>query len=236
MKHIAIIAALALLVVGCAPCIEGVGEITSERRVQTPFTGIEVGGNINLVIEQTSANSNPYIVVHAQENILPSVKAEIKGDVLHVETEGCVTTSEPIKVVVVTPQLTSIEYSGSGEVLCYMMFATPEMRIEQSGTGEITFRLMSQKTDIVHSGSGRILLNGATNELNIECTGSGKLELDTFRAENVSIEHSGSGDVSVQSHSSLDVQLSGSGNVLYRGEPQNLQQENTGSGNIRRAS
>lgn len=236
MKQIAFASLVALLMMGCAPCVEGTGEITSERRVQTAFTGIEVGGNINVVIEQTAPTSNGYIVVHAQENIIPLVKAEIKGDILHVETEGCLNTTEPIKVVVVAPVLTSIDYSGSGQVLCYMMFATPEMRIKQSGSGEIVFRMASQKTEIEHSGSGKLLLNGGTNELNIVSSGSGRLELDAFRAENVTVEHSGSGDVSFQSHSSLEVQLSGSGNVLYRGEPQNLQQENTGSGTIRRVS
>lgn len=236
MKRVLFALAIALFASGCTPCVEGIGDVTSERRVQTPFTGIEVDGNFNVVVEQTSANSNAYIVVHAQENVIPLVKAEVKGDVLHIGTDGCVTVSEPLKVVVVTPELTSIDYSGSGNVNCYMIFNTPEMNIQLSGSGELTFRLLTERTVIKNSGSGNVLLSGGTNALEVESSGSGDIKLDGLRAEDVVVKQSGSGDVSIQVGSSLDVQLSGSGNVLYRGDPQNLQQKNTGSGNIRRLS
>ena len=236
MKNVILFLSVISVLASCAPCVEGMGEVTDERRLQSAFSKLVISGDFDVTVETTSANTTPYVVVQAQENIIPHIVTELNGDQMTFSLDGCIQSSQPVKIVVVNAGLQEIENTGSGKLLSYMPYAAPTMKFINTGSGDLAFKVYSEELNIVNSGSGNIIIQGVTRDLTIDNRGSGEVKTDMVKTENAVVDSRGSGDVWLHAASSLQIQLSGSGNVLYRGEPQNLQQENTGSGNIRRAS
>lgn len=236
MKNVILFLGIFSVLTSCAPCVEGVGDITDERRIQTAFSKLVISGDFDVTVETSSANSTPYVVVQAQENVIPRILTELKGDQMTFSIDGCVQLSQPVKIVVVNAGLQDIENTGSGKLLCYMPYPARKMKFSNTGSGDLAFKVYSEELSIVNSGSGNVIIQGVTRDLSIDNRGSGEVKTDMVKTENAVVDSRGSGDVWLHAASSLEIKLSGTGNVLYRGEPQNLQQENTGSGNIRRAS
>jgi hypothetical protein len=236
MKNVILFLSIFSMLASCAPCVEGMGDVTDERRLQTAFSKLVISGDFDVTVETTSPNTTPYVVVQAQENVIPHIVTELKGDQMTFSVDGCIQSSQPIKIVVVNAGLQEIEKSGSGKLLSYMPYLATKMKFSNTGSGDLVFKVYSEELSVVNSGSGNIIIQGVTRDLSIDNRGSGEVKTDMVKTENAVVDSRGSGDVWLHAASSLDIQLSGSGNVLYRGEPQNLQQKNTGSGNIRRAS
>ena len=93
------------------------------------------------------------------------------------------------------------------------------MNIFLSGSGELDFAIDTDDLDVELTGSGDIYLEGDIRTLNADVSGSGWLrafELITDLAD-IRIEGSGSAEVTVLTD--LDVFISGSGDVLYKGSP-----------------
>lgn len=220
----------------CEDCIEGIGDVTNERRLQVAFTEVVISDDFDINLEGATEGTTPLIAINAQENIIPYVSSKVNNGQLTLALDGCVKTSEPILITITAPYLERIENKANGNITSYFPYPTNQLELVNSGSGDVVFKVYTNELKLVNSGSGSLTFQGATRDLLIDQSGSGEIKLDLLSAEHATVESSGSGDVWLKAKSSLEVQLSGSGNVLYRGDPQNLQQENTGSGNIRRAS
>ena len=88
--------------------------------------------------------------------------------------------------------------------------------------------------DLAISGSGNI---EALSEFDIESesvdlSGSGKLKLFKVIGQDCNVALSGSGNVEVNVQNELVVDLSGSGNVYYKGVPNSIQSDISGSGSV----
>jgi hypothetical protein len=126
-----------------------------------------------------------------------------------------------------------VKLSGSGRIDFGDMYAE-ELVLRHTSSGNIDgFLIGAENADITLSGSGRITLAGDVYDLNTAHTASGRMDMLDLATMNVRAHSSGSGDTYVNVSGLLEVTLTGSGSLLYIGEPTELNLRTTGSGSVR---
>jgi hypothetical protein len=129
------------------------------------------------------------------------------------------------------PELREVTTSGSGGV-AVIGSALPIDEIRVSGSGDV--EVGSIASDYLHaslSGSGRVTLDGTVDMAELEVSGSGGVfarELTTIDAD-VSI--SGSGDIELTATGHVTGHLSGSGKLTLWGDP-TVDVDTSGSGDV----
>ena len=199
-----------LLVLTACSVVNGSGQVATETRPVSGFTGIDLAGSGEVTIQQGEAES---LTIEADDNVLPKLTSEVADSILTLDTKPGTTVRprSPIRYRVTVKDLTSLGLSGSGIVTAQGM------------------KIRTLRTDI--SGSGRVNLSGSADQQDIELSGSGLYEAAELPSQTVSAEVSGSGQVFVTVSGDLKVDISGSGNVTYSGEPR-VDSSVSGSGKV----
>ena len=192
--------------------IVGSGVQKTAKRACAAFDSIDVSGSVdvNIVCQKQQA-----VTIAADSNIIPLVRTEVRDRTLYIEPIGSYSTSNPIKITVAAPSIDQITSSGSSTI--------------------DAANIQNDALKIDTSGSGEIHLAGAANSLDITSSGSEDIKADSLTASQVTVDLSGSGDASVHAAQSLNVQISGSGQVTYSGHPPQVQSDITGAGGVQTA-
>ena len=201
-----------MTLVAVAACgTRGNGHVVSERRQITAVTEIDAGGayQLDVVIDPTSS-----LEVSGDANLLPMVKTTVEDGRLRIETEGFVRTSRPLRVRIATPDIRVVRCSGACK-LSVGVVQNDALRLEASGAAEIVAR-------------------GRTRRLDLELSGTGKVEAAELAAEVAGLTISGAGSASVYATGELAVEISGAGVVSYRGDPKITRQDITGVGTLQK--
>jgi hypothetical protein len=88
--------------------------------------------------------------------------------------------------------------------------------------------------DFAVSGSGKIEIGGTANAVKASISGSGRVLAANLETNTCDVKISGSGDVEINVKEALDASISGSGSVLYKGNPTRLNSHAAGSGKVRK--
>jgi len=125
------------------------------------------------------------------------------------------------------------DVSGSGDVDVKGSCQSFESGV--SGSGKVTVAAtISGKADVHVSGSGKVIANGTANEIEANISGSGKVLAADLEVSKCDVHISGSGDVEINVKDSIDAQISGSGSVSYKGNPNHVNSHASGSGHVRK--
>lgn len=125
------------------------------------------------------------------------------------------------------------DVSGSGDI--DLKGSCSNFDSDVSGSGKVNVSLaIRERADFGVSGSGKISASGTAQEVKTSISGSGKVLASNLETERCEIRISGSGDVEINVKTDLDANISGSGSVSYRGNPNHVNSHASGSGSIRK--
>ena len=189
--------------------IRGNGSVKTEKRDVAAFEAITCDGGYEVQIDCQEKQS---LAIETDENLLPLVKTEVHNNTLHVYTKGILFPTNRIRIAVSVPNISEFTSNGSTD-------------------GDIN-NINNSALDIGIHGSGKLHLDGKSGTVNINTTGSSKIDATSLVSENSEIQINGSGNIQVYATNSIDVQINGSGTVKYRGEPKSVNQQINGSGRI----
>jgi hypothetical protein len=189
--------------------IRGNGSIKTETRDVAAFEAIACDGGYDVQIVCQAKQS---LAVETDENLLPHIKTEVHNKTLHIDTKGMLFPTQRIRIVISIPNITEFTSHGSTD-------------------GDIN-NINNAKLDIDIHGSGKLYLNGKSDRVTINTSGSSKIDAISLISENSDIQINGSGNIQVYATNSIDVQINGSGTVKYKGEPKSVNQQINGSGRI----
>lgn len=190
---------------------EGSGIPATQARDLAAFNSVELAGSNNVVIRVGKTQS---VVVRADANLLRRVTTEVRsGRLVIANTPGSFTTKSPMSVQVNVPTLNALTLSGSGNV------AVDGIEAE------------SLKATL--PGSGTLTGSGTATRLDVTVSGSGVVQFTRLVVNDARAVVSGSGSIFVTATKSLDASVSGSGAILYAGNPQHVTQSVTGSGAVK---
>jgi hypothetical protein len=209
--------------------IAGTGPMIENARLLTPVTDIVLDGAMNLRLNSAEVQS---IVVHAQSQVQPVLKTEMKGETLTITTEGNVAMGDGTYVDIMIPMLKSISITGSGNVEGGG-FVGDKLNITSKSSGSI--RLNDLKYDDINlkiDGSGNADLSGRSKKLDVESDSSGKVNASNLVVDKAKATTKGSGDIMVSVGGDLKAKIVGSGNIMYDGSPK-VELDDTGSGELK---
>jgi hypothetical protein len=214
--------------------IRGNGVINTEERPVSAFKEVEANGDIKLII--TQGDLKP-IRIEGDANILPYIEVIQKGERVTIQTKQGfnISPSGDLNVYVTSPTYTSIDVSGSSDIIGQNKISgTEPLSLEASGSGDIQMELDAPKISAGVSGSGSIKLKGQTKDLDISLSGAGHIYCYDLQTENTTVEISGAGSAQVSASVKLDVSVSGAGNISYKGNPA-ISQQISGAGSVNKA-
>jgi Putative auto-transporter adhesin, head GIN domain len=190
--------------------LQGSGVAATDTRDLPPFGAVELAGS-NIVTIRVGEEQS--VVVRADNNLINHVTTAVQdGSLVIGNIPGSYTPKSPMSVTVSVPSLDALTLTGSGVIA-----------VTDIEASSLTVRL---------PGSGVLRASGAATKLDVTLGGSGDAQLEQLVASDVRAVVSGSGRIVLTATESLDASVSGSGAIMYGGNPQEVTKSITGSGAI----
>jgi hypothetical protein len=123
------------------------------------------------------------------------------------------------------------DVSGSGNI--ELRGKCKNFNSDVSGSGKVNMTVaVGDEARFGVSGSGRIQASGSAPTVLTRISGSGKVLASNMEANRCEVTISGSGDVEINVKNELDANISGSGSVSYKGNPNKVNSHASGSGRV----
>jgi Putative auto-transporter adhesin, head GIN domain len=213
------------------PCFSDAGAEISETREVGQFYGVEFRGYGEVYLTQ---GGDTELRLVGEESLLKEYESFVDSGILIIKNDSWMKfwRKKPITVYISTPVVTVLSVVGSGAIYGESTIYSDNLKIELAGSGEIELDVTTRVLGTTISGSGEIRLRGTTQKLKHTASGSGNLKGRYLETESSEINISGSGMCELFVTGQLDVLISGSGKIYYRGNPKAVNQEVSGSGKI----
>lgn len=230
MKNLIILLLASLSIISCNS-INGNGNVTRENRNLSEINTIRTSGSIDVEIINGSSYS---LTVEDDANVIPYIITEISNGALDVHyKDGYSVMNDHAKVIVTVPSIDKVATSGSGDITTKgTLKSNHELVFSTSGSGDIKADVDAPAIKVDGSGSGDINLSGRTKNFECSVSGSGDIKCSNLKSENATIHVAGSSDVHVFASVSLKVNVAGSGDVYYAGNPPTPEIHIAGSGTV----
>lgn len=211
--------------------IKGNGNlVTVERPITNAFTGVRLESEANVIVIPDTIQR---VEVFADENIEERILTSVENNTLIIrvdENQSICNATKEIRVH--TPAVIQfLQNTSSGRIETLQTIAQSQIALKNSGSGMIEISADVTSLTTLNTGSGKILVQGLTEYLDVTNTGSGHTECFDLVAQQADVLNAGSGHCKVNVMDTLNVTLTGSGNVYYKGNPvTNI--TDTGSGSV----
>ncbi len=235
---VAVVVVLAAAWVGVGYAVSHrAGPVDTEQRQVSDFTAVVVRGSGTLIVTQ---GSTPSLVVEARRGVLDRVKATVSGGILTLDCDEhwfnprTCWGDDDITYRLTVTDLTKIEAHGSTDIEAQQPLVAERLDLLATGSSDITLELKVQTANVRTSGSGDVALSGTADVITFSSSGSSDLSARELQSRVATIDCSGSSDVEVSVSQQLNVDISGSGDVSYAGNPEVKSSSISGSGDIGR--
>ncbi|RPD41631.1 head GIN domain-containing protein [Chitinophaga barathri] len=211
--------------------VSGNGTLKKEQRTASgAFSEISTAGKFKIFLKQGNSHS---IELEADENILPYIETEVKGDELELKFKKGynINPSKPITVWLTLAKFEEINASGQVELVSDGAFKGSKLEANFSGRVDAKLNLQYDKLEVAMSGSGKMKLDGRADDTEISVSGSGEIDAPEMQSQNMEIHISGSGNANVNVSQKLEIAISGSGSVNYKGAA-SVEQAVSGKGKV----
>ncbi len=118
-----------------------------------------------------------------------------------------------LSIVVRAPNISSFDLSGRN-TLAIEGYRQPTLRLDVSGRSEVT-------------------ASGETDDVTLDLSGSGEVDLGALKTRSADVEISGSADASIAPTERAQLDISGSGDVRLLTRPKTLETDISGAGRVR---
>ncbi len=197
-------------------CIKGSGNQKTDNRKVEAFKKISVSGAYKVVLKQDSSYA---LQITADNNLIPYIKTEVSGGLLHIYNKKSLCSSGQMVINVGVGHLEEIKSSGGVEITGDGKLTTGDLRLDLSGAAKLTLNLNAAHVTTEGSGAVELNLSGQATSHDIDLTGSGDIKALDFIVSDCSIQTSGVGHLEVNVLKSLNINSTGASEVRYKGNP-----------------
>lgn len=209
-------------------CKKGKGTVQKREIYLDSFNSIDLEGSGSVFIKQGTPQK---VEVETNENLFKDLNQHISGKEWKIKFHRCICRYDKLNIYISVPDLESIKISGSGIVNTTDTIVTNNLSLHIAGSGNIyaQARCTSVSSDI--SGSGNINLVGTAKTFSSHTSGSGDIEASDLSVSTAVVDINGSGKTKINVQNDLTVNISGSGDVYYKGHPE-INSKTSGSGRV----
>lgn len=175
-----------------------------------------------------------YMHVTGGSNLIENLKISNKNDKLSIELRKMDKYSgkkNELTIRVGSPHLASVNFNSVGTFYIENNFKGDALNIENNGVGKIKINdAHVTSINLISKAVGTIEAKGTAVNAFISSTGVGEIDSRKLRSKNVTVECKGIGNLSVYAENSIDISISGIGNVKYYGNPAEIKTNISGLG------
>ncbi len=208
--------------------ISGDGNVVTETRDISGFTGVHASSGVDVFISQGEF----HVEVVADQNLQEIIRTELEGGNLIIKTRQGIRNAESKKVYVSLPELKRLNISSAGDCSGETPFHCGDLDINVSSAGDLNLEVYADFIGINISSSGDARLAGETKELRASLSSAGDLKAFDLKAGVAKVEVSSAGDASVNASEELDLSASSAGNIYYTGEARVVRSHTSSAGDI----
>jgi hypothetical protein len=191
--------------------IVGSGRLLSQTRGLPTFTGIQVTGIAKVILKQDSVQS---LRIEADDNIVDRVTASVSNGLLSIGLQQGSYSNVTINVFASMKIIDKLVCVGTADFV-----TSAPIR-----TDAITCRI---------TGAGSMTLSGTATDQTIEVTGTGDVHNFDLVSTRCSATISGLGSLELNVTQQLDAVVSGSGLIVYAGNPSVVNKTIAGLGSVK---
>jgi hypothetical protein len=207
--------------------------VIKQDRAISGFTSIDASGSGDVYVSQDSVFS---VKVEIDSNLQEYMEVYKEGSELHIHQKNN-TSLDPtgkIKIYISGPSFTAISVSGACDVIGQNTLTSAEaVNFDLSGSCDVNMTIIAPKIKVSASGAGSVSLKGQTKDFSVEGSGSTDIRCFELLSENTKVDISGAGNAEVFASVKLNVGVSGSADVKYKGNA-SVSQDISGAGSIRK--
>jgi hypothetical protein len=195
--------------------VKGNGTTVTETRDIASATGLRIENRHRVDMDvEVKVGGAPSLVIEGDNNLVPLVHTEVRGETLRVWTEERLDSRKPIHVRYTVQRLDNLESSGSVRTEVQGLAGGP-LTVSHTGSGYLELRGRVEQLDLRHAGSGQLYADGLESKSAVvEMVGSGRVNIGSVRGNALRVTSSGSGSFYARGivHA-LEVQVQGSGSA-----------------------
>lgn len=206
-------------------------EIVTAQKSLAGFDGIifSAVGDIKI------AQGNDYsFTIKGPKNVVEALTTEIVGTDLLIGSSSCFngfTDNNQLTLNITLPSVRSIELTGTGDISSVNTLTGDYLNVSLYGVGTVDVDMVVDSLHTEIPGTGTVKLTGVVQVHDVIHASSAKLSAFGLVADTTFIIHRGVGDIQLFVNDLLKVNLSGTGNIYYKGNPV-IDKQITGTGQL----
>ena len=235
--------------------VKGSGTIITKQKSFSDVRAIDFSSSGDLEIIQGNTET---LSIEADDNIMDNLIAAYSSGTLTIKQDPVVflIPSRTIKFRLTVKNPNLIKLSGSGNVFIERI-SSDSLSVSISGSGKIhadsidcnNFKIAIsgsgslkisyctvQNLNADITGSGSVYLMGTGQSQSIRINGSGRYDGGSYTTKTTAIDVIGSGSGNICASENLEASVSGSGIIIYGGNPQDVKSSQSESGHIRKSA
>ena len=231
---------LSVIIQGCGKdsfcnCFENTGSVGSETRLLNGFTKIEMENNVDIILKHGNQHQ---AIITCGKNLIDGIVTEVKDDVLYIRNKNKCNWIRDFKnkftVEITYNQLEYIVTRGAGHVTCADTLKSPRFQVDSwNGTGVLDFIIDCNEVYFkLHTGPADIFASGKADIMYLYTAGNGFIKTAAVESDFTYVTTKSTGDCEVSAAKVLDVIIEYHGDIYYKGEPDIINTEITGSGKL----
>jgi hypothetical protein len=173
-------------------------------------------------------------VVTTDENLTGYLTTESWSGTLTIGMSSGIEPTVVPEITITVPDLRALTHNGNGLIEIEESGDFPDLDLTLNGGGDIFFSGTADRLRATVNGSGAIEMEGYAETLVADLRGDGEIHGENLLAGDAEAILSGSGSIflDLDYHSTLNVQLTGSGKVEWWGAPAWTDYDITGQGKV----
>ncbi len=218
---------------GSANVIKGDGNVVASVHEVGYFNNLDISGMFDIKL---SPGEGQPVIFETDENLQEYLKLRVRGNTLYVSTTGDdIFRPTKMKLHIHYPALEKISIGGACKLGSDKPVVSDKLTLQVSGAADIELTVEAKTLNTRVSGAANIKLNGNVDKHRADLSGASNVRAEKLYTSESRISLSGAGSAHVYATESMDVSLSGLGNVRYYGEPKNIKISKSGLGSIKAA-
>jgi hypothetical protein len=214
-------------------CIKRTGEIITETRTLPPFDRVLAHDNVHVYITQDTLFE---VKVEAGENIVPLIRTEVIDGEIQIHNDNRCNWSRSYKPQIIVhikmPQLRYVTSATVGLIKSTNTITAPIFDYRLKSLGDIDITVNSNDVFGHMHGAGDIYLRGTTDHHACNIVGNGFIHARDLATEYTWIYSNTTGLAYINVKNLLQVQILGSGDIIYTGQPNTIEKKITGTGRL----
>lgn len=196
----------------------GSGDLVTETRDLSTFTGIDVGNSIDVTLTQGSDIS---VTITVDDNIIEEVRTNVRNGVLSIDLEPGSYSNYTLDVDITLPEVDFIDLSNSATLIAGPFTGLNDLEVKLSNSADLELNgfdgLGEFRLDLGNSSDAD--LKGSANLLDLTVNNSSDLNAFDLSARDIRVDAGNSTELRVTVTESLTGSIGNSAELRYRGDP-----------------